>query len=203
MGCCLFQPGLGAAGGQPEDCGGSEQQVFVGTPCERFRYFFEVRPGFFRNRFCDLPVESGGFDCHKGHVIRSALQELGTSQKVLLCTIQERGLEFAIRFLVGGIVVSVFALLGDLLRPKSFAGLFSAAPSVALVTLGLAFQSQGADYVAAEARAMILGGIALAVYGALVCHLLMSRRWSAAAASCTSLLAWFGVGAGLLMIWGA
>jgi hypothetical protein len=47
-------------------------------------------------------------------------------------------LEYIIRFPAGGIVVSAFALLGDILRPKSFAGLFGAAPSVALVTLGLA-----------------------------------------------------------------
>ena len=32
--------------------------------------------------------------------------------------------EYVIRFLVGGIVVSAFAVLGDILRPKSFAGLF-------------------------------------------------------------------------------
>ena len=69
-------------------------------------------------------------------------------------------MEFVIRFLAGGIVVSAFALLGDLLRPKSFAGLFSAAPSVALVTLGLAFHNQGVDYAAAEAWAMVSGSIA-------------------------------------------
>ena len=40
--------------------------------------------------------------------------------------------EYLIRFLVGGVVVSAFSMLGDLLRPKSFAGLFGAAPSVAL-----------------------------------------------------------------------
>ena len=112
-------------------------------------------------------------------------------------------MEFVIRFLVGGIVVSAFALLGDLLRPKSFAGLFSAAPSVALVTLALAFQNQGSDYVAAEARAMVFGSIALAIYAGLVCHLLMRKRWSAGAASSTALLAWFGVSSGLLMIFGA
>jgi hypothetical protein len=43
--------------------------------------------------------------------------------------------EYVVRFLVGGAVVSAFAMLGDVLRPKSFAGLFGAAPSVALATL--------------------------------------------------------------------
>jgi hypothetical protein len=42
-------------------------------------------------------------------------------------------MEYLVRFLAGGIVVSAFAELGDVLRPKSFAGLFGAAPSVALV----------------------------------------------------------------------
>jgi hypothetical protein len=40
--------------------------------------------------------------------------------------------ELFIRFVVGGTVVSFFAVLGDLLKPKSFAGLLGAAPSVAL-----------------------------------------------------------------------
>jgi hypothetical protein len=46
--------------------------------------------------------------------------------------------EYVIRFLVGGAVVSAFSMLGDVLKPKSFAGLFGAAPSVALATLGIA-----------------------------------------------------------------
>jgi hypothetical protein len=38
-------------------------------------------------------------------------------------------------FLAGGVAVAAFAALGDTLRPKSFAGLFGAAPSIALATL--------------------------------------------------------------------
>jgi hypothetical protein len=40
--------------------------------------------------------------------------------------------EYLIRFVVGGAVVSAFAVLGDVLRLKSLAGLFGAAPSVAM-----------------------------------------------------------------------
>jgi hypothetical protein len=36
--------------------------------------------------------------------------------------------ELILRFLIGGTLVSVFALVGDLLRPKSFAGLFGPRP---------------------------------------------------------------------------
>jgi hypothetical protein len=37
-------------------------------------------------------------------------------------------MDYLVRFVAGGIIVSIFAVLGDLLRPKSFAGLFGAAP---------------------------------------------------------------------------
>jgi hypothetical protein len=39
--------------------------------------------------------------------------------------------EYVVRFLAGGLLVSMFAVVGDIVRPKSFAGLFEAAPSVA------------------------------------------------------------------------
>ena len=48
-----------------------------------------------------------------------------------------------IRFLVGGFVVSLFAALGDVFGPKSFAGLFGAAPSIALATIALDHSTTG------------------------------------------------------------
>ena len=84
-------------------------------------------------------------------------------------------MDYVIRFLAGGVLVSLFAVAGDVLRPKSFAGLFGAAPSVALATLMLAFWKHGGGYVATEGRSMIIGAIALAVYSFLVCQLLMRR----------------------------
>jgi hypothetical protein len=65
--------------------------------------------------------------------------------------------DIILRFFVGGMVVSLFASLGDLFKPKSFAGLFGAAPSVALATLGLAVLKQGEQYAATEARSMVAG----------------------------------------------
>jgi hypothetical protein len=71
-------------------------------------------------------------------------------------------------------IVSAFALLGDILRPKSFAGLlFGAAPSVALVTLSLALLKQGGQYAAVEGRSMVIGAAALAAYSFVVCQLLI------------------------------
>ena len=53
--------------------------------------------------------------------------------------------ELAIRFVLGGLFVSAFAVIGDMLHPKSFAGIFGAAPSVALASLGLTFLTQGVE----------------------------------------------------------
>jgi hypothetical protein len=106
-------------------------------------------------------------------------------------------MEYLIRFLAGGLVVSLFAVIGDVLRPKSFAGLFGAAPSVALATLTLAFWTKGGAYVAVEGRSMILGAIALAAYSLIVCQLLMRLRWSALAATTAAVIAWLGIAIGL------
>jgi len=109
-------------------------------------------------------------------------------------------LDYALRFLVGGSIVSAFAILGDLLRPKSFAGLFGAAPSVALATLMLTFGKEGPAYVATEARSMILGAVAFFVFGFLVCQLLMRFRLPALAATGSMLAIWLAVAFGLKQI---
>ncbi|HVX75027.1 MAG TPA: DUF3147 family protein [Bradyrhizobium sp.] len=111
--------------------------------------------------------------------------------------------EYVVRFLVGGVVVSAFAILGDMLRPKSFAGLFGAAPSVALVTLGIAVYRHGAGYAAVQSHAMIAGAIALAVYSVAVCQLLIRARLRTAPATLLSLIVWLIVGFGLLTLAGA
>jgi hypothetical protein len=105
-------------------------------------------------------------------------------------------MEYLVRFLVGGIVVSAFAVLGDVMRPKSFAGLFGAAPSLALATLSLALWKEGGEYVSIEGRSMILGSVALGAYGFAVCQLLMRARWSALAATTSLLLLWLAVALG-------
>ena len=90
------------------------------------------------------------------------------------------------RFLVGGLIVSSFAVLGDLLRPKSFAGLFAAAPSIGLAVLCLALASDGKSYAALEARSMIGGAFAFLVYALLCMYLLF--RWKVRTAATYALL---------------
>jgi hypothetical protein len=111
-------------------------------------------------------------------------------------------MEYVARFLIGGLVVSAFALLGDVLRPKGFAGLFGAAPSVALATLGIALWRHGAGYAALQGQSMIWGALALGVYSIVVCHLLMLRRWNALPASIAALAIWLCVAFGLYFVAG-
>lgn len=106
--------------------------------------------------------------------------------------------EYVVRFIVGGIVVSAFAMLGDVLRPKSFAGLFGAAPSIALATLGIAIYQDGAGYAALQSQAMMAGALALAVYSVVVCHLLIRTRLQALPATLLSLFVWLIVAFGAL-----
>jgi hypothetical protein len=84
--------------------------------------------------------------------------------------------DFIVRFLIGGTVVSLFATLGDILRPKSFAGLFGAAPSIALATIGLPIAKNGPQYAAIEARSMILGAAAFFLYTVCVSWLILRHK---------------------------
>jgi hypothetical protein len=101
--------------------------------------------------------------------------------------------EAAIRFVLGGLLVSVFAAIGTILRPPSFAGMFGSAPSVAIATLTLAFASKGPAYAAIESRSMILGSLGLVAYG-ISCRWVLGRPkmpvWAGAAACW---LTWLGV----------
>jgi hypothetical protein len=102
-----------------------------------------------------------------------------------------------IRFLIGGSVVSVFATLGGVFKPTSFAGLFGAAPSVALATLVLAISKDGKMYASTECSSMIAGAIALGLYSLLVSRLLTKYRISAVAATLSSTVLWFLIAFGL------
>jgi hypothetical protein len=94
------------------------------------------------------------------------------------------------RFIIGGLIVSVFAVIADILKPKSFAGLFGAAPSVALATLSLTIRTKGRYYAAIEAHSMIAGAIAFFVYACLCARLMKKHNMHAAAATTAGLVAW-------------
>ena len=110
--------------------------------------------------------------------------------------------EYIIRFLVGGAVVSFFAVLAEMLRPKSFAGLFSAAPSVALATIGITIMRHGTTYAALESRSMIFGAVGFFVYASVCSWMLVRKKMPALTATAALLPIWFGVSIGLLWAWG-
>jgi hypothetical protein len=105
--------------------------------------------------------------------------------------------ELVLRVVIGGAVISVFALLGDVLRPLSFAGLFGAAPSIALATVGLTIVRHGKDYVSIEARSMALGAIAFCIYAFAVSWSLERFKGSTLATTVMLMPVWLGVSLGL------
>lgn len=109
-------------------------------------------------------------------------------------------MEYVVRFAAGGVVVSLIAILADILRPKSVAGLLGAAPSVALATLTLAFWKHDAAYVSVEARAIILGTTALTLYSICVCQLIVRKHLSALSATTVALVLWLTVALALKLV---
>jgi hypothetical protein len=110
--------------------------------------------------------------------------------------------EYLLRFVAGGVIVSAFAILGDMLRPKSFGGLLGAAPSVALATLSIAVVQHGQQYAAAESWTMIYGAAGLACYSVAVCQLLMRVQFGALPATIIASAVWLAVAFALLAVFG-
>ena len=105
--------------------------------------------------------------------------------------------QLCFRFLVGGLFVSGFALLGTIFRPKSFAGLFGAAPSVALATLALTIKDDGRVYAAIEAHSMLAGAAAFFVYAWLSMFLLHRYKPPTTVVTSAVLLVWLAVATAL------
>ena len=93
-----------------------------------------------------------------------------------------------IKGLAGGTLVVVFALLSEGLSPKRFAGLFSAAPAVALAGLTIVLLDKGAHEAHENAVGMIAGSAGMVAYAALAVGLL--RRMRASLAALAALSAW-------------
>ena len=100
--------------------------------------------------------------------------------------------ELVVRFAIGGVIVTVFSVLAEIFRPKSFAGLFGAAPSVALATMGITIAEHGKIYAAVEARSMIFGAIAFFCYASAASWILMRFRPHALTTTIALLPLWLG-----------
>ena len=100
-----------------------------------------------------------------------------------------------VRVLAGGALVAAFAVLGDTLKPKMFAGLFSAAPSVAVVSLLVTGLAMGPAKDTRLATGMIAGTVGLVFYS--VAAALLVKHLKAVAGSILAWFAWLVPAAGM------
>jgi hypothetical protein len=104
--------------------------------------------------------------------------------------------ELVLKTAFGGALVLVFALFAQTLTPKRFAGVFAAAPTVALTSLAVTVGVKGTTAAARGCTGMIAGGVGFVVYCLLAPATV--RRWGALRGSAVTLLAWTVTAAALL-----
>ncbi|RCG33138.1 DUF3147 family protein [Sphaerisporangium album] len=104
-----------------------------------------------------------------------------------------------LRALCGGLLVTVFALIGEMVSPKRFAGIFAAGPAVALAGMTVTWAFLGSRAVAESALGMIVGAVALVAFCATAAPLV--ERLGAIAGSVVAMAVWAAVAAiGWLLI---
>ena len=101
--------------------------------------------------------------------------------------------EVLLKALAGGVLVLAFAALAQLLRPKRFGGIFTAAPSVALGSLVVTVLFTGDRDVPVAGAGMAVGAAAFVVYCLAAVPLV--RRFGAWKGSAAALMAWAAVSA--------
>lgn len=94
----------------------------------------------------------------------------------------------AARAVAGGLLVVAFAAFSDMLKPKMFAGLFSAAPSVATASLLITGLASGPARAHRYALGMIVGAVGLVFFSAAAAMLV--KRLGAIAGSALAWVAW-------------
>jgi uncharacterized membrane protein (GlpM family) len=94
----------------------------------------------------------------------------------------------AIKGLAGGLLVVGFALLSEALEPKRFAGLFSAAPAVALAGLAVVLLDKGHHAAHQNAVGMVAGSAGMVAYA--LCAIPLLRRLKASSAAVAAIGPW-------------
>jgi uncharacterized membrane protein (GlpM family) len=97
------------------------------------------------------------------------------------------------RLLAGGAFVVLFSLVSEVLKPKLLAGVFSAAPSVAVASLLVSSLGKGPGGAVLDAQGMLAGSAAMLVYCVLAVYAV--RRFGALAGSGAAWLGWLAVAA--------
>ena len=104
---------------------------------------------------------------------------------------------FAVKAVIGGVAVIGFSVIGEAARPKRFAGLFAAAPSVALASLAITVLSKGAKATVPYAEGMLIGSAGMLAY--CLVSLVLVERLHALAGSVLAWIAWFLVAGGVYL----
>jgi hypothetical protein len=107
---------------------------------------------------------------------------------------------FAAKAIVGGLAVVGFSLIGEAGRPKRFAGIVAAAPSVALASLAITVVSKGPHGAVPYAEGMLIGSAGMLAY--CLVTLILIERLRALVGSLLSWLAWLLVAGGLYLALG-
>jgi uncharacterized membrane protein (GlpM family) len=106
----------------------------------------------------------------------------------------------SVKALIGGLAVVAFSLIGQAGHPKRFAGLFSAAPSVAVASLGITVITKRADGAIPYAAGMLIGSAGMLAYCLVSLYLI--ERLHALVGSIVAWLAWLVVVSGLYLAFG-
>ncbi len=102
---------------------------------------------------------------------------------------------FGLKGVLGGLIVVLFSVVGEVLRPRSVAGVTSGAPSVAIASLSITALTMGAGAAASQSLGMIAGASALVVW--CLCGLDTIKRFGALKGSILATLVWLGVACAL------
>ncbi len=91
--------------------------------------------------------------------------------------------------MLGGILVVVFSIIGEIIKPRTFSGLFGSAPSIALGGLIISAVTQNISFLKQQLIGMIFGSFGMIVY-CITAYLLL-KRIKALKASSLALITWF------------
>jgi hypothetical protein len=102
-----------------------------------------------------------------------------------------------LKALSGGLAGGGFSLVGRAGHPKRFAGIFAAAPSVALASLALTVVVRGPEATVPYAQGMLIGSAGMFAY--CLASLFLINRFHALVGSILAWLVWFAVAGGLYL----
>jgi uncharacterized membrane protein (GlpM family) len=96
-----------------------------------------------------------------------------------------------LRALLGGTAVCAFTVISEMVKPKKFAGIFAAAPAVAIASLGITAATKGPGAVHDAALGMIAGACGMIAY--CLVAVFAVRRLNALRGSIASFAVWGAV----------